>query len=388
MPERLGEAVLELSTDNRRLNAGVEDSRQRAQRLSRDFIKYGAIIGGAFLTAGVFAVKAASDTEEAQNKANEVFRESASLVNKFAQDSATSFGISRAKALEYAGTLGIILNQTGLAREETADMSINLVKLAADLASFNNISIDEALNKLRAGLVGEAEPLRTVGVLLNEAAVQTKAMELGFGQAGEALTDQQKVMARYAIILEQTQTQQGDFARTSGSLANQMRILQAEFNDAAAELGVTLIPFAIQAIEALRGLIDWGKNYVYYTRKQIDDVKSIFQGLGDFVAGIFDGIKNAGWDVLDKINEFIYNNGAGAVPPAGMGGFYNTPIPYSNDTTGTPSPSAAPSGSLERGVTIINHFAPGTNREYVEREVVPVIEDMGRRLATKIQVSK
>ena len=106
-------------------------------------------------------------------------------------------------------------------------MSQGLVQLAADLASFNNIGVDEALLKLQSGLVGETEPLRALGVNLNAAAVQAEALKMGLAANVETLTAADMAQARYALILQQTTTAQGDLARTSDGWANQNRILQA-----------------------------------------------------------------------------------------------------------------------------------------------------------------
>lgn len=210
---------------------------------------------------GVASVKAASDLEEAINKANVTFGKSAGIVAAFAQDSADKFGISKRAAFEYTATLGNILQASGLSKEASAGMSVELTKLAADMASFNNIPFDVALEKIRSGLVGEAEPLRSVGVLLSENRIKTLAYEKGIAKAGEELTEQQKVQARYAAILEDTANQQGDFTRTSDSLANTQRRLGARFEDLRAELGQKLMPiaekllgWAMDALDAFSGL--------------------------------------------------------------------------------------------------------------------------------------
>lgn len=212
-------------------------------------------ITGAVGGVGAASVKLASDLEEARNKANVTFGEASQIVQDFAATSARSFGISQRAANEYTATLGNILQASGLSERATAQMSVELTRLAADLASFNNIPIEEALLKLRSGLVGQAEPLRTVGVLLSEAAVQTKALELGLAKNADELTEGAKVAARYALIIEQTGNAQGDFTRTSESLANQMRIAKAQMEDAAATLGTQLIPHVTRALEVINGLI-------------------------------------------------------------------------------------------------------------------------------------
>ena len=204
---------------------------------------------------GAASVKAFSDQNEAINKASVVFGQHVGVVSAFAASSAKDFGISKRAANEYAGTIGTILDASGVAADASAEMSVNVVKLAADLASFNNIPIDQALEKIRSGLVGEAEPLRTVGVLLSEAAVKQQAYTSGIAEQGAELTEGQKVQARYALILAQTQTAQGDFARTSDGLANQQRILTARFEDTRAKLGQELIPVMTMLMGvALQGL--------------------------------------------------------------------------------------------------------------------------------------
>lgn len=217
-------------------------------------------VSGAVAGLAVVSVNAASNMEEAVNKSAVTFGQHSDQVRQFAATSAVTFGISGRAANEYAGTLGVILNASGLAKEASAGMSVTLVKLAADLGSFNNIPIDVALEKLRAGLVGEVEPLRTVGVLLNQAAVEAKAAELGLLGANGELSEAAKVQARYALILEQTATQQGDFQRTSDSLANQVKKTKAQFEDTAAALGVQLIPYAVQAVNVLRGILNVFQN--------------------------------------------------------------------------------------------------------------------------------
>lgn len=197
---------------------------------------------------------AAANANEAANKAAVVFGQSTPEIEEFARASATAFGLSRRAALEYTGTLGTILQASGLSQDATAGMSVELTKLAADLASFNNIPVDEALEKIRSGLVGETEPLRTVGVLLNAAAVEAKAMELGLADASGQLSEGAKVQARYALIMEQTAKQQGDFTRTSGSLANQQRIVSAQFENLRAEVGTKLVPVILKLLSAFTAL--------------------------------------------------------------------------------------------------------------------------------------
>lgn len=250
------ESVLTLNVD--RFTKGLKSAGSGIDKFSKGLKNHRtefAAVTAAVTGIGVASVKFASDLTEATNKATVTFGDSASAVSDFAETSANSFGLSKRAANEYAATLGVIIQGSGATQAASAEMSIELVKLAADLASFNNIPIDVALEKIRAGLVGETEPLRTVGVLLSEAAVKTEAYASGIAKYGDELSQQEKVQARYNIILAQTEKQQGDFQRTSEDLANATRRLRANMEDAAASLGEQLIPAATSAVGVFNDLV-------------------------------------------------------------------------------------------------------------------------------------
>ena len=203
------------------------------------------------------SVKAASDFEESVNKVAVVFGDASAEVLAFADNAAVGFGMSRQQAIDAMGTFGNLFTSMGIGVETSAEMSTSLVQLAADLASFNNIDPTLALEKLRAGLVGEVEPLRTLGVNLSAAAVEAKALEMGLIGAGDELTASVKAQAAYALILEQTTNAQGDFARTSDGLANATRILKAQLLDMAVQIGTYLLPAAKMLVDALSQLVTW-----------------------------------------------------------------------------------------------------------------------------------
>lgn len=188
------------------------------------------------------SIQAFSNLEESTSKAEVVFGDFANTVFDFTSKAPTQLGSTRAAAIEMAASFGNLFLSVGLGKDAAADMSTVLVQLGTDLASFNNISVDEALGKIQSGLVGQAEPLREVGVLLSEAAVAAKGLELGLGGATGKLSEAEKVQARYAIILAQTVTAQGDFARTAEGIANAGRTAEAIFGELQARIGEGLAP--------------------------------------------------------------------------------------------------------------------------------------------------
>ncbi len=209
------------------------------------------------LGAGVAAVKFASDLDEALNKSNVAFGKASAKVEEFAKTSSTSFGLSERASLDYASTLGLLLNKTGETTEATSGMSVELLKASADLASIFNVAggAEGALEKLRAGLVGESEPLRSLGIFINDAAVQAEAFSSGIANAGEKLTEGQKILARYNLIMKGAEVAQGDFANTSDGVANSMRIVGAQLEDLGASFGKELLPFVQEALGHIKDLL-------------------------------------------------------------------------------------------------------------------------------------
>jgi hypothetical protein len=152
-------------------------------------------------------------------------------------------GLTEQAALEAAATFGNLFTAMKLPVAKSAEMSDKLVQLASDLASFNNIDPTEALQKLQSGLTGQFRPLKELGVNIDQAAIKQEAFRLGLIKTTKtALTPAIKAQAAYSLIFQQTKTAQGDFARTSGGLANQVRILKANFDDLLASLGTAALP--------------------------------------------------------------------------------------------------------------------------------------------------
>lgn len=206
--------------------------------------------------AGVAAIKWASELEESGNKVDVVFGDNAQSVRSWAESTEGSLLMSTSEAMEAAGTFGNLFTSMGFTTSEAADMSTGFVELGQDLSSFNNIPVPEALDAIRAGIVGEFEPLRRLGVNISQATVEQKALELGIWDGVSAMTSQQKAMAVSALIYEQTTNAQGDAARTSKSFANQMRILKANIKDVGAAIGMRLLPYVNRLLEFLIGLVD------------------------------------------------------------------------------------------------------------------------------------
>ena len=231
---------------------GVNAAQKAFGNLSKSTLIAGAAIGAAVTAVAAFgysAIQKASDFNEAISKNTVVFGAISKEVENFAKTAGRALGISETAALAAAGTFATFGKSAGLAGKDLSDFSIGLVTMAADLASFNNTSVDEAINALGSALRGEAEPLRKYGVLLNDTTLKAAATELGIYSGNKALTAQQKILAAQKVIFEQTADAQGDFSRTSTGLAAQQKILGATLENIQTNLGQAFLPLFLKAVK-------------------------------------------------------------------------------------------------------------------------------------------
>lgn len=216
--------------------------------------------------AAAFTVKAAvnfgkqclelgSDLAEVQNVVDTVFPNMEDKVNKFAKNAAASFGLSETMAKRYAGTFGAMADAFGFAEKESYNMATALTGLAGDVASFYNITQDEAYTKLKSVFTGETETLKDLGVVMTQNALDQYALANSYGKTTAAMTEQEKVALRYAFVQDQLSNAAGDFAKTSGSWANQVRYLTLQMQSFKAAIGQGLINILTPVIQWLNVLM-------------------------------------------------------------------------------------------------------------------------------------
>ena len=230
-----------------------KSSANAAKKVGAAFGKMTAGITVAAVGLGAKAVDLASDFDESMSKTKAIFRDGADSIIASSKEAATAVGLSRGEFMEAAASFGVFGTAAGLSGDDLATFSADLVRTSADVASFNNLKPEEALAKLRAGLSGETEPLKQLGILFNAAAVDAKALEMGLADVNGEISEGSKIMARNALIMEQLGAQGalGDFEKTSGGLANQQRILTARLKDVGITIGTALLPIAAKLAEGV-----------------------------------------------------------------------------------------------------------------------------------------
>lgn len=204
------------------------------------------------------SVNLASDLEEVQNVVDVTFGSGASAIEDWAKSAGTQFGLTELQAKKFTSTLGAMMKSAGLAGPEIVSMSTDLAGLAADMASFYNLDFDTAFQKIRAGISGETEPLKQLGVNMSVANLEAFALTQGITKSIEAMSQSEQVMLRYQYLMQATADAQGDFARTSDSLANTTRQLETNWTQIKQAVGSILKPAvddAMQTITKLTGML-------------------------------------------------------------------------------------------------------------------------------------
>lgn len=221
--------------------------------------KIGGLITAGFairtlVNFGKEAVSLGSDLQEVQNVVDVTFTTMSDKVDEFAESAAASAGLSETMAKKYAGTFGAMAKSFGFAESEAFDMSTSLTQLTGDVASFYNITQDEANTKLKSVFTGETESLKELGVVMTQSALDAFAMAKGYGKTTDAMSEQEKVALRYQFVMDKLSGAQGDFVRTSDGWANQVRVLKLNVESFMATIGQGIINLLTPVIKALNSL--------------------------------------------------------------------------------------------------------------------------------------
>lgn len=221
---------------------------------------FAKVLAGAFavkklIDFGSEAIKLGSDLNEVQNVVDVAFPKMSKQVDEFAKSAMYASGLSETMAKRYTGTFGAMSKAFGFSEEQAYEMSTALTSLAGDVASFYNISQDEAYTKLKSVFTGETETLKDLGVVMTQTALDAYAMANGFGKTTAEMSEAEKVALRFAFVQSQLALASGDFARTSDSWANQVRIMKLQFQSFMASVGQGLINLFTPVIQVLNFLL-------------------------------------------------------------------------------------------------------------------------------------
>lgn len=248
------------------IGAQVKDFNEGLNKISRDLDKMGTRMKsvGRSLTVGLTApllaiggaaIKMAADAEESENLFTVSMGNMEKEARTFSESLRKQFGLNAYEVRKQLGIFNTMIRSMGVAESQSFEMSKGLAQLTNDMASFNNLKTEEAFQKLRAGISGESEPLKQLGIIINETSVKAFALNSGIIKQGETMTEAQKVAARYGLIMERTRLMQGDLGRTMNSSTNLMRRLSTQIKNIAIDFGTALLPMVRQVLISLSPLV-------------------------------------------------------------------------------------------------------------------------------------
>lgn len=306
----LGGLFVEIMGDDRPLRAKLEGVRGSLAGFKVPSLNLGGMLGAvgavAVGTAGAVtaigaalykSVNGASDLAESLSKVSVVFGDSTSKITGTADELAKAFGLPKREILDAASNIGLVAKGAGQSADQAADLGSAMAKLAADAASFYNVPLDLALEKIRAGLVGESEPLRAFGVLLSDDAMKAEALRLGLMRAGQDMTDAAKVQARASLITKGLADASGDLARTQDGAANQSRKFSGQLQNLSDTIGTILLPAFGEILSQINKVVTGSANAFDGMKK---DTESFAKKLKEDVKVVGFSLENLGtsWNLI------------------------------------------------------------------------------------------
>lgn len=328
MSDVVGQIALELGIDSSQIvNQLTGASNKASKQATSIFSGMGKKIAGALSIAALAkftkdCIEVGSNVTEVQNVVDTAFKDLAGSADEWASNAMTNFGLSELSAKKYMGVFGQMSNAMGITGKAALDMAENVTGLTGDVASFYNLSTDEAYTKLKSIWTGETETLKDLGVVMTQTNLDQYALNNGFGKTTAKMTEQEKVMLRFQYVTSALSNATGDFAKTQDSWANQTRILSLRFEQLKASLGKGFIALFTPILRGFNSLLaglqkvaDGFASFVQMLTgadisSSMGSISADIAGIGDDAGGAADNVSGIG-DAAKKTAKDIEKSLAG-----------------------------------------------------------------------------
>lgn len=271
------------SSGIKQVGDSAKTATDKLKTVSESLTKIGSsmtkLVTAPIVAAYTASVKGAADLTETISKTETVFGSFYTNVERWSESSIESMGIAQSTALEMASLYGDMATGMGFSQQAASEMSMELTSLAADLASFKNISVDVAENALKSIFTGETETLKNLGVVMTEANLKAYMLAEGITKSYDSMSQAEKVTLRYQYVMAQTANAQGDFERTGDSLSNKFRKLTQTIKQVGEQIGTILVPYVTQIVDKVQSAVQWFSS--------LDDgIKNTILQIGAIVAAV------------------------------------------------------------------------------------------------------
>ena len=312
MSDTVGQIALELGIDSSQIVSQLTGaSNKAAKQATNIFSGFGKKIAAGLSIAAVAkftkdCIEVGSNVTEVQNVVDTAFKDLSWQADQWASNAMTNFGLSELSAKKYMGVFGQMSNAMGITGKAALDMAENVTGLTGDVASFYNLSTDEAYTKLKSIWTGETETLKDLGVIMTQTNLDQYALNNGFGKTTAKMTEQEKVMLRYQYVTSALSNATGDFVKTQDSWANQTRILSLRFEQLKASLGKGFIALFTPILRGFNSLLaglqkvaDGFANFVQMLTgadisSSMGSISADIAGIGDDAGGAADNVGDIG----------------------------------------------------------------------------------------------
>lgn len=398
MSDSIGKVFMDLETNTTPFQQQLNGIAGKSVNMVKSaFLGLGKTIAGVFAVTklvqfGKASIDLASNLQEVQNVVDVVFGESSSQINNFAKNALNAYGLSELSAKRYASTMGAVLKSMGLSEQATLNMSQSITALAGDMASFYNLSGDDAFNKIRSGISGETEPLKMLGINMSVANMEAYALSQGITKSYQSMTQAEQALLRYNYLLSTTKDAQGDFARTTDSWANQTRILSEQWKSFQGTMGSAFISLLTPVVKMLNWIISKLQIAAAYFKafvEAITGVKAETSNASSGMEGIADSAVEAGDATVaaakkakgalagfDKLNVLSQDSGGGDSGSSGSSGS----VPEFELPSLSGAEMTIPEPDMSGVETVINKVKGlfGSLAKYVKTSFAPTISSWGK----------
>lgn len=254
-----------------------------------------AVGARALIDFGKEAIGVASDLTEVQNVVDVTFGKMSQDINNFAKNALDAYGLSELSAKKYTSTMGAMLKSSGLNGQQMKEMSKNLTALSADMASFYNLQNDAAFEKIMSGMSGETLPLKQLGINMNIANLEAFNLSRGIKKNWNEMTQAEQVLTRYNYLLHVSADAQGDFARNTGTWANQTKVLKERWQEFMGLIGNALIEIGLPVVKALNTILEM----INKVLRKIGELYTVITGK-NLVSEANSGISDTAEDAADS----------------------------------------------------------------------------------------
>lgn len=255
-----GKVTISTELDNKGLEKGIKNIDKSFSGLKSSLSGIGKLIAGAFavgqvISFGKACIELGSNVAEVQNVVDTAFGEMSGVVEDFARSAIQNYGMSTLAAKKTASTYMAMARGMNVAVGAATEMSIALTGLSGDVASFYNITQEEAAYKLQSIFTGETESLKELGVVMTQVNLQNYAMQHGMNSNIQSMTQAEQVALRYAYVTDALALASGDFVRTQDSWANQTRILSMQWQEFMSIIGQALTTILLPLVKTLNTIV-------------------------------------------------------------------------------------------------------------------------------------